>query len=330
MTKLTMTKLTMDNGCIALSTANRAKGAVALLSAVSALALTATLGSAALATVAAAGPIITPTPVSACGPLSTPGSYALTANLGPVAGTCLIISAPHVTLDLAGHTVTGMKLGTSAGIEIVPGARYATVESTQPGGAILAFHAGVQDYADLAVIKGPDLMLADNAGAGVYLYRVVGSVVEGAQLDGNGYFGANVDLSRGVVLQSNQVEGNATYGIWAQSSSASRFVQDLVVNSGLAGIYLGCSYTANLQEIGCRPSDGNLIAGNILTGNGPFGIAIADESLGNRIDGNRASADARAGLWDENAGCAGPSAPPNSWLKNTGTRNQSVSVSCIG
>jgi hypothetical protein len=235
-----------------------------------------------------------------------------------------------VALDLAGHTLTGMMLGASAGVELLPGAVHATVESTQPGGAVRAFHAGIQDYASNAVIEGPYLLLTDNVGAGVYLYRVTASLVQDAHLSGNHHFGANIQQSRDVVLRDDQVDGNAVYGIWAQSSMVSQLTQDRIDNSGLAGIYLGCSDTANLQDVGCRPSDGSLIEGNVLVNNGPLGIAIADQSLANQVDGNTATADTRAGLWDENFMCAGLSLPPNSWRQNTGSRNQSASATCIG
>lgn len=213
---------------------------------VSALSVAATLGTLALTTVPASAGPITPTPISACTTLGSPGSYVLTANLGPVPGACLVISAPHVTLDLSGHSVTGMKLGTTAGIELLPKAVYGTVESTRPGGAVIAFHAGIQDYADHALIKGPRLLLTGNVGAGVYLYRVVGSVVRDAQLSGNGYFGANVQLSRHVIVHGNSIVMNNKYGIWDLSSGSSQLTANSLANNGIAGIYLGCSDTANL------------------------------------------------------------------------------------
>jgi parallel beta-helix repeat protein len=235
-----------------------------------------------------------------------------------------------VTLNLAGHTITGMKLGTSTGIELLASAVHATIGTSKPGAAVVAFHAGIQDYANNAVIEGPGLLLTDNVGAGVFLFKVIASVVRGANLSGNGYFGANVQLSQGVVLRGNNIDMNTTYGIWVQSTVASRFVDNVVDNSGVAGIYLGCSDTANLQEVGCQPSDGSLVKGNILHNNGPYGIAIADVSLDNRIDMNTALGAVQAGLWDENAGCSGPTAPPNVWQQNVGSRNQTVSATCIG
>ena len=46
------------------------------------------------------------TAVSSCGTLSSSGNYFLTANL-TASGTCLIIGADNIAIDLKGHTITG-------------------------------------------------------------------------------------------------------------------------------------------------------------------------------------------------------------------------------
>src|ERR1019366_260413 len=62
-----------------------------------------------------------PKPVSACGTLAGGGSfYFLTANLGPVTGNCLVVTAPHVTLNLEGHTITGVWTKSTSGLPGVP------------------------------------------------------------------------------------------------------------------------------------------------------------------------------------------------------------------
>ena len=84
--------------------------AVALGALVSGLGLATTIG----AGPAGAGgpPVIHPpvplaTTVSACGTLANPGQYILSADLKQSNGPCLVITAPRVTLDLAGQTLTG-------------------------------------------------------------------------------------------------------------------------------------------------------------------------------------------------------------------------------
>ena len=97
-------------------------------------------------------PFTAPTPVNACRTLGAPGKYVLTANLGPVPGTCLVISAPHVTLDLAGHTLLGLKAPASSGVLITPAAISARVGSSAPGAVVAKFADGIQDRANGAII----------------------------------------------------------------------------------------------------------------------------------------------------------------------------------
>src|SRR5271154_3716817 len=98
--------------------------------------------------------LVTPAPVSACGPISVPGNYVLTDSPPPSAGSCFVVTAPHVTLDLAGHMVAGTGLG--AGVLLSPSAVNARIESSLPGAAIVGFATGVRDNASDAAIAGPD------------------------------------------------------------------------------------------------------------------------------------------------------------------------------
>src|SRR3954462_6951876 len=59
--------------------------------------------SAALACVAQAAPTV----VTTCGTLSAPGTYNLANSLiTPPNGLCFLITAPNVTFDLNGHSIT--------------------------------------------------------------------------------------------------------------------------------------------------------------------------------------------------------------------------------
>ncbi len=272
--------------------------------------------------------LITPTPVSACGPISVAGNYILTASPPPSAGTCFVVTAPHVTLDLAGHTLAGTGLG--AGILLTPSAVDASIESTVAGGAIGGFATGVRDNANDAVIAGPDLVIAANVTNGVWVFDATGSQAERLILNGNHGYGLHIEQSVGVVLAADRVKASGIYGIWAQTSEGTRVLDGNVVGSGLAGIYIGCSGTGNLQNVSCgRPSDKSLVMENTLVNNGDYGIAVADESLGNTFRMNHATGDKAHDLQDENFHCTGLPGT-NQWQADTGTRNQSVSPTCIG
>ncbi len=49
----------------------------------------------------------TPTTITACQTISQSGSYQLGNNLAIANGSCLVITASFVTIDLAGFTITG-------------------------------------------------------------------------------------------------------------------------------------------------------------------------------------------------------------------------------
>ena len=171
--------------------------------------------------------------MSACGTLAGAGSnYVLTANLGPTTKNCLVIKAPHVTLDLAGPSVTGAWSGKSGvivgpgglsiGILIGPKAVGAKVESALPGAAVTDFVIGIQDNADHAVITGPYLLVDGNVRGGVFVHDATSSVVKQLSLSGNGSAGLHLQRSGSVVLPADIVEGSRVYGIWDEATRPRR------------------------------------------------------------------------------------------------------------
>ena len=83
------------------------------------------------------------TPVSACGPLDKAGeTYVLTADITlAVSGqNCLIVSAERITIDLAGHTITGLTTNGGAGISDDSRDRASTIVKN---GTITNFGTGI-------------------------------------------------------------------------------------------------------------------------------------------------------------------------------------------
>lgn len=275
---------------------------------------------------ALAGPI---TAVNACHfPLNHPGDYQLTTDLGPVPTTCLVVTAPHVTLDLDGHTVMGT--GTAVGIAVAPGAAQAKMESTAPGAAVGGFSIGILDDANYAVITGPNLTVGGNTSTGVHVLDNTGSFVQKLVVTNNQDWGVHIQHSGGATVRDNNVSGTARgYGIWVATSGGTQVVANQVTGSHIAGIYLGCSGTGNLQEAGCGATAKSLVSRNVLTSNGDYGIAVEQNSWGNMVRYNHASGDSANDLQDENFHCTS-SLGTNQWQGNTGTRNQTASPTCIG
>ena len=174
-----------------------------------------------------------------------------------------------------------------------------------------------------------DLVVAANVANGVWVFDATGSQAERLILNGNHGYGLHVQRTAAAVLATDRVQASGIYGIWAQTSEGTRVLDDNVAGSRLAGIYVGCSGTGNLQNVSCgRPSDKSLVMQNTLVSNGDYGIAVADESLGNTFRTNHATGDKANDLQDENFHCTGLTGT-NQWQTDTGTRNQSVSPTCI-
>src|SRR5262245_14529179 len=86
-------------------------------------------------------PAAAATPVSACGSLTKAGErYVLTGDIG-AAGNCFLVLADRITVDLAGHTITGPGARTdSTGVGDENQARTLTVVKN---GTIKNFGAGI-------------------------------------------------------------------------------------------------------------------------------------------------------------------------------------------
>ena len=289
-------------------------------------------------------PVPLATPVSACGTLAAPGGrYVLAADLKQSSGPCLVITAPRVTLDLAGHTLTGPwqdltgpvivapGWATTTGILVASSAANATVQSTVPGGAVAGFENGIEDLADDAVIAGPDLLVEDNVEAGVWVRDATGSVVKGTSFNANIAAGIRL-LSSTAAVQRDIIVGSRLYGIWALGGHGSTISGNVISVSGKAGVLLGCLPLPHLHAVGCAtPPRSFKITHNYMLDNGNYGIVVEHGSLENVIDANTVAGDSLRDLQDGNPGCAGVSKIlSNSWSGNTGTRNQKGSATCIG
>ncbi len=268
------------------------------------------------------------TTVGACGTLAHPGRYELSTDLSS-SGTCLVLDAKGISLDLAGHAVHGSGEGVGSGVQILPVATRAQVTSSLPGATVSGFGTGIEDDAGGADVRGPNLAVSGNVGIGVFLdgagHPVTGSQVQDVTLNANGRFGIYLQRADRDAVDRNRILGTGIYGIWVQSSSADRLVQNTVQHSGTAGIFLGCSNAGMVEQPGCIPSAHDLVLLSRLVDDGEFGVAIALGSLGGTVEGNLAAGASVDDLEDANPHCG-----TNRWTDNTGSRNLRVSPTCIG
>ncbi len=268
-------------------------------------------------------------PITSCVQLSGRGAYRLVAD-AHAAGTCLTITAVGVTVDLAGHTITGSGSGVGTGIWIEPGAAGATLESTRPGAKVVGFGTGIWvDSGAGARLLGPGIAVEGNVGIGVFVDGATGGVVSGLRLAGNGRFGLYLQDAFRIDVTGNVVGRSGIYGIWVQSSSADRIERNRLDGSGVAGIFLGCSNAGQVDDGSCPGSLGNTVLANRVASGGDYGIAVATGDVGNTLSGDVAAGDRVDDLLDANPGCRTAGAI-NLWVDDTGSRSQRASATCIG
>jgi len=193
--------------------------------------------------------------------ISTPNtSYRLTTSLTVPASTDGIdVSAPNVTIDLNGFSITGAG-GTSAiGINAT-GEGEVTVEN----GTVTGFSSGTGiDVGNNGIVKN---MHADSNGTGI----VVGgpyAVIQGCTANSNGSAGILLNAA-GSVISGNTVNGN-TNGINASPAASALIIGNTITNNSNDGI-LGGSTSVGYRE-------------NLLLGNSSANIGGTATSMGNNL-----------------------------------------------
>jgi parallel beta-helix repeat protein len=198
-----------------------------------------------------------------CGDLITTDT-TLDSDLVGCPGDGLVIGADDVTLDLAGHVVSGQGWpGESAGVDNTAGHQGVTVE----GGTIRAFGSAVH----LAGATGNRLLRisADTASetqrASIVLDRSRGNVVQHNSLRGHPHAVALSD-SDGNEVVANRVEGSAGIGL-ADGSAHNRIAGNDIVIQYDAGVSLSRSDHNSI--------DGNSVVNcGSISCYGGFGIRI--------------------------------------------------------
>lgn len=226
--------------------------------------------------------------LSSCGQTATT-DMVLQSNVGPCPGDGIVVGADNVTIDLGGHTLTGVsaKGNGSAGIHLV-GRRGVRVIN----GTVTGFDAGV------AIVGGSgntvsDLLARDNVGApngdfgdGIFVMNSRNNRIRNNQVIHNGPaegIGIFMPTSVGNQIEHNLIRNNnikasffppefgippitedhgINLGTGFQGSNRTIIANNVIEGSGLWGI-LACSYNGNP----CI-SRYNLIVGNTVRNNG--------------------------------------------------------------
>lgn len=138
----------------------------------------------------------------------------------------VVIAAPDIVLDGAGHSLTGGGKGSGKGVYAKQLQRV-TVRNLRVSGF---------DY-------------------GIYLEQCGEATVAGNTVSGNAYYGIYLKSSFGTTVTGNSVEANADTGIHVSSGSDNVLTNNTVRASGQHGIYLNRCFGSRLEG---NAMDGNL------------------------------------------------------------------------
>lgn len=228
-------------------------------------------------------------PVSACGTvLETPGAYVLAADLLGCPGYGVGIAGDSISLDLAGHRVSGAP-GSAIGIFISTAA------------------AGRNGYLTGVHVTGPGII--ETFSAGLKLQEVRASRVEGVTVRLN-LHGISVNRGQGTgkpsildTLVNNVAIDNTAHGFTFNGARSTLFAGNVSTHNGF-GIFGGHGFYLYMAER-------LVLRGNQADNNQGGGIYILPGQAANTIVGNEARGNGWVDLADQN------SCGVNTWLGNT-------------
>lgn len=234
--------------------------------------------------------------------LSTPGSYYLTDNLTSTGSYGILISAPDVTVDLKGYTITGTNAANSNGVWISSAAHNAIVKN----GTIKEFEDGVDALSGNFFVTIKNVSVR-NTTWGIKLDSM-SALVENCTSAEN-MFG--IAAANGTIL-NNLVLNNTSTGIYAGGNGA-RIIGNKVSYNGSEGIKVGnggtvmnntssyndgdgikcfiseCNITGNTalnnQGDGIDSGVRSLVKDNVAKANTAYGISVGPNSY-SLYDGN--------------------------------------------
>jgi parallel beta-helix repeat protein len=222
------------------------------------------------------GPPAPPTPAAVtCGQELTQ-STQVTNDLSDCPGDGLVVGAPGIIVDLDGHTIDGIGLGTGIRNE---GHASVTVRS----GTVQQFDYGVELLPEtrLNLVEGLTLQL--NELAGVQVFDAQGNEVRSNVIDANGDGVTLLSGTTGTVVSDNTVTLSRGWGLLVRDSNDNRLEANTVIGGGDLGI-------------GLERASENTLLGNTVTGNSDGGIEIRLGSNGNRVEGNLVSDSGDTGI----------------------------------
>ena len=249
-----------------------------------------------------------PSTAVTCGQTIT-SSIRVANSLVGCSGDGLVIGADNITIDLAGHSISGVNAAGTEGIadDGHPGVRFqnGTITTFFVNGVGLrgAPRSAVSNLTIRDIGAGgvePDVsagvLVKDSPNTSVSASTVTNDV-SAFQSDG-----VDVLFSAGTTVSGNRIANNAWNGMFVLDSPGTRVIgnaldgnqnQGTEVNFGSDGTLLAGNHAGNNVSNGLVVGavSGARIEGNTLTGNGDSGLFMFD-LLNSQVSANRASGNA--------------------------------------
>jgi parallel beta-helix repeat protein len=240
-----------------------------------------------------------------CGQTLT-SSIRLANSLVGCSGDGLVIGAANITVDLAGHSISGLNAAGSEGVAN-DGHRGVRIQN----GTIANFFlngVGLRNAPGSAVRNVTIRKIGAGGGendtsAGVLVKNSPNSLVAASRVtnDVSAFQSDGVDVlsSAGTTIKGNRITNNAWNGMFVLASPRTRVIgnsldgnqnQGIEVNLGSDGTVLAGNHAGQNVSNGLVVGSvsGARIEGNTLTGNGEGGLFTFD-LLNSRVSANRAS-----------------------------------------
>ena len=264
--------------------------------------------------------------ITSCGcTIGAPGNYQLANDLYASQGLtlkygCIDIEGLHINLTV-NHNIFGTgdlegcaqesptrqapqpqshsKL-TGIGIHVLPTAGNVSISGIES--SICGWNYGVESETNNINVVN---ILATENNVGVFFNNATDNSCLACGVDENGT-GLQISGGSGNSVSGGGAAYNSQYGYWIDGSQHNMISGNGTGFNGLAGIYLGCSSTANVKPlIPCTivTTTGNSIIGNDSFQNGKYGIANERQSFYNNFEGNVAEDSATKDFIDGNANC---------------------------
>lgn len=232
-----------------------------------------------------------------CGAVITT-DVRLSANLVDCPGPALVVGAPGVTIDLAGHVLDGT--GTGPGIDNNAGHDGVTIRD----GAIQGFSQGI-DMVEADGARVLDVLLRDNA-LGITASRTERALFARVVARDNSFAGVEVFLMERLVMRRSTVTGSGHGGIIDRATYDSRYVDNLMSDNEFYGLHLDSSMNA-------------VVVGNTAHSNHLDGIRLGFRVDSARLDRNRAIGNGANGFAIEE--------PGNALRSNFAIGNEGIGIS---